>query len=98
MHLYTPVTVAIRELMSEQRVRARSDDVAKRFAAGLLIPGALRERLRELSDYHVGQVLERRGALRLEPATATLRHIPHLGRKQAWQLAGVGMPRAGTAQ
>lgn len=43
--------------MEEQR--ARSGDIAERFAAALLIPGVLAERLRELSDFQLGQVLDR---------------------------------------
>lgn len=48
----------IRELMAEQRTRARSGNVAERFAAALVIPGVLRERLRQLSDYRLGWLLE----------------------------------------
>jgi hypothetical protein len=50
--------VTIRELMQEQRTRVRSSNLAERFAAALLIPGVLAERLRELNDVHLGQVLE----------------------------------------
>jgi hypothetical protein len=49
----------IRELIDEQRKRVRSSNLAERFAAALLIPGVLAERLRELNDVHLGQVLER---------------------------------------
>ena len=48
----------IRELMAEQRTRARSGNVAERFAAALVIPGMLAGRLRDLNDVHLGQVLE----------------------------------------
>jgi hypothetical protein len=51
--------LTIRELMEEQRKRVRSGNIAERYAAALLIPGVLRERLRELSDLHLGQVLDR---------------------------------------
>ncbi len=51
--------LGIRELMEEQRARARSGDIAERFAAALLIPGVLRERLCQLSDFQLGQVLDR---------------------------------------
>jgi hypothetical protein len=44
--------------MQEQRARVRSSDSAERFAAALLIPGVLAERLRELNDVQLGQVLE----------------------------------------
>jgi hypothetical protein len=45
--------------MEEQRARVRCSDVAERFAAALLLSGVLAERLRELSDFHLGQVLDR---------------------------------------
>jgi hypothetical protein len=45
--------------MEEQRARMRSSVPAERFAAALLIPGLLRERLRELDDLELGQVLDR---------------------------------------
>ncbi len=44
--------------MEEQRRRSRLANPAERFAAVLLIPGVLRERLRELSDLQLGQVLD----------------------------------------
>ncbi|MGC1452360.1 MAG: hypothetical protein WA830_20205 [Candidatus Sulfotelmatobacter sp.] len=50
--------MTIRELMEEQRKRVRSSDLTERFAAALLIPGVLAERLRELNDVQLGQVLE----------------------------------------
>jgi hypothetical protein len=50
--------LGIRELMEEQRARMRSGNIAERYAVALLIPGVLREWLRELSDFHLGQVLE----------------------------------------
>src|ERR1700756_3886472 len=45
--------------MQEQRERLKSSNLAERFAAALVVPGVLRERLRELSDFHLGQVLDR---------------------------------------
>ena len=51
--------MTIPELMEEQRARMRSSVPAERFAAALLIPGLLRERLRELDDFQLGQVLDR---------------------------------------
>ena len=51
--------MTIRELMEEQRARVRSSVPAERFAAALLMPGLLRERLRELGDLELGQVLDR---------------------------------------
>ena len=44
--------------MEEQRLLGRSSDPAERLAAALLIPGVLRERLRELGDFALGQVLD----------------------------------------
>jgi hypothetical protein len=52
-------TLTIPELMEEHRARVRSSVPAERFAAALLIPGLLRERLRELDDFQLGQVLDR---------------------------------------
>ena len=50
--------MSIRELIAEQRARSRSADVSERFAAALLLPGVLRERLRDLSDLQLGRVLD----------------------------------------
>jgi hypothetical protein len=50
--------LTIRELIEEQRTRVRSSNPAERFAAALLIPGLLAERIRELSDFQIGQLLE----------------------------------------
>jgi hypothetical protein len=50
--------LTIRELMEEQRTLVRSSDLAERLAAVLLIPGLLRERLRELDDFGLGQILD----------------------------------------
>jgi hypothetical protein len=36
----------------------RSSNPAERFAAALLFPGVLAERIRELSDFQIGQLLE----------------------------------------
>jgi hypothetical protein len=44
--------------MAEQRTRARSGNVAERFAAALVIPGVLAGRLRQLGDYSLGWLLE----------------------------------------
>ena len=50
--------LTIPELMEEQRARVRSSVPAERLAAALLIPGLLRERLRELDDFGLGQILD----------------------------------------
>jgi len=51
--------LTIREIIAEQRRRLGSANPAERLAAALLIPGLLRERLRELGDLELGQVLDR---------------------------------------
>jgi hypothetical protein len=50
--------LTIRELIAEQRRRLRSSNPVERFAAALLIPSVLAERLRDLSDFNLGQLLE----------------------------------------
>ena len=50
--------MTIRKLIEEQRIRLRSRNRAERFAAALLIPNLLRERLNELGDHELGQLLE----------------------------------------
>jgi hypothetical protein len=45
--------------MQEQLERLKSSNLAERFAAALVVPGMLRERLRELNEFHLGQVLDR---------------------------------------
>jgi len=52
-------TLTIPELMEEQRARVRSSVLAERFAAALLLSGALAGRLRDLGDSELGQVLDR---------------------------------------
>jgi hypothetical protein len=44
--------------MEEQRALVGSSELAERLAAALLIPGLLRERLRELDDFGLGQILD----------------------------------------
>ena len=50
--------MTIPELMEVQRKLVRSSDLAERLAAALLMPGLLRERLRELDDFGLGQILD----------------------------------------
>lgn len=50
--------MTIQEIIAEQRRRLASANPAERLAAGLLIPNLLRERLNELGDYQLGQLLE----------------------------------------
>ncbi len=47
----------IRELIEEQRRRLGSSNAVERFAAALLIPAVLAERLAGLADRQVGQLL-----------------------------------------
>jgi hypothetical protein len=47
----------IRELIEEQRRRLRSGNPVERFAAALLIPAVLADRLAGLADRQVGQLL-----------------------------------------
>ena len=47
----------IRELIEEQRRRLRSGNPVERFAAAVLIPAALADRLAGLADRQVGQLL-----------------------------------------
>jgi len=49
-------SLAIPELMQQQRARVRSSKPAERLAATLLMPGLLRERLRELDDFQLWKV------------------------------------------
>ena len=44
--------------MEEQRKRVRSGNPAERLAAALMMPNLLRERLNELGDRELGQLLE----------------------------------------
>jgi hypothetical protein len=48
----------IRELMEEQRRRVRSSDPAERFAAALLLPAELAKRLRSLSSFRLGELVQ----------------------------------------
>ena len=50
--------MTIQELMEEQRRRVRSSDPAERFAAALLFPAELAKRLRTVSSFHLGELLE----------------------------------------
>jgi hypothetical protein len=50
--------MTIRELMEEQRRRVRSSDPAERFAAALLLPAELAKRLRTVSGFRLGELLE----------------------------------------
>jgi hypothetical protein len=50
--------MTIQELMDEQRRWVRSSDPAERFAAALLFPAELAKRLRTVSSYRIGELLE----------------------------------------
>lgn len=49
--------MTIRELIAEQRRRLGSGNAVERFAAAMLIPAVLAERLAGLEDRQVGQLL-----------------------------------------
>lgn len=50
--------MTIREIIAEQRRRLGSASLAERLAAALLIPNLLRERLNELGDWEIAELLE----------------------------------------
>jgi len=50
--------MTIREIMEEQRRRVRSGNPAERFAAALLLPAELAKRLRTVSSFRLGELLE----------------------------------------
>jgi hypothetical protein len=84
--------------MEEQRARAHSSDVAERFAAALLIPGVLAERLRELNDVHLGQVLEHEVCSNLSvlapELSVCMEAAERLSRRRAGEFAPVRRSRA----
>ena len=90
--------MTIRELMQEQRTRVRSSDITERFAAALLIPGVLAERLRELNDVHLGQVLEHEVCSNLSvlapELTVCMEAAERLCRRRAGKFIAVGRSRA----
>ena len=84
--------------MEEQRARVRSSDLAERFAAALLIPGVLAERLRELNDVHLGRVLEHEVCSNLSvlapELTVCMEAADRLCRRRAAKFIAVGRLRA----
>ena len=88
----------IRELMEEQRKRVRSSNLTERFAAALLIPGVLAERLRELNDVQLGQVLEHEVCSNLSMLTPELtvcmEAAERLRRRREGKFVAVGRSRA----
>ena len=50
--------MTIREIIAEHRRRVRSSNAVERLAAAILMPNLLRERLRQLKDSQVGQLLD----------------------------------------
>jgi hypothetical protein len=50
--------LTIQEIIAEQRRRLGSANPAERLAAALLIPNVLTERLRDLHDCQIGELLE----------------------------------------
>jgi hypothetical protein len=51
-------SLTIREIIAEQRHRLSSANPAERLAAALLIPNLLRERLHELGDWQIAELLD----------------------------------------
>jgi hypothetical protein len=88
----------IRELMAEQRTRARSGNVAERFAAALVTPGVHRERLRQLSDSRLGWLLEHEVCSNLSvlapELTVCMEAADRLCRRRAGKFIAVGRSRA----
>jgi hypothetical protein len=84
--------------MEEQRKRVRSSNLAERFAAALLIPGVLAERLRELNDARLGQVLEHEVCSNLSvlapELTVCIEVAERLCRRRAGKFIAVGRSRA----
>jgi hypothetical protein len=84
--------------MEEQRKRVRSTNLTERFAAALLIPGALAERLRELNDVHLGQVLEHEVCSHLSvlapELTVCMEAAERFRRSRAAKFIAVGRSRA----
>jgi hypothetical protein len=84
--------------MEEQRKRVRSTNLTERFAAALLIPGVLAERLRELNDVHLGQVLEHEVCSNLSvlapELTVCMEAAERLCRRRAAKFIAVGRSRA----
>jgi hypothetical protein len=50
--------LTIQQIIEEQRRRLASTNPVEQLAAALLIPNLLRERLNELDDHELGQLLE----------------------------------------
>jgi hypothetical protein len=90
--------LTIRELMEEQRKRVRSTNVTERFAAALLIPGAIADRLRELDDFDLGNVLEHEVCSHLSvlapELTVCMEAAERLCRRRTGKLMAVGRSRA----
>jgi hypothetical protein len=84
--------------MEEQRKRLRCSHPEERFAAALLIPGVLAGRLRELSDFHIGQVLEHEVCSNLSmlapELTVCMEAAERLCRRRAGKFIAVGRSRA----
>lgn len=84
--------------MEAQRARVRSSDLTERFAAALLLPGVLAERLRELNDVHLGRVLEHEVCSNLSvlapELTVCMEAAERLCRRRAGKFIAVGRSRA----
>src|SRR5271168_1656665 len=84
--------MTIRELMEEQRRQVRSSDPAERFAAALLLPAELAKRLRTVSSFRLGELMEHEVCSNLNlltpeltvcaEAAERLRRMPWLARRK----------------
>jgi hypothetical protein len=89
--------LTIRELMEEQRRRVRSTNLTERFAAALLISGAIADRPRELDDFDLGNVLEHEVCSKLSVVapelTVCMEAAERLCRRRAGKFIVVGRSR-----
>ncbi len=76
----------------------RSSDLAERLAVALLMPGVLRQRLRELDDFRLGQVLDCEVCSNLSvlapELTVCMEAAERLCRRRAGKFIAVGRSRA----
>jgi hypothetical protein len=90
--------VTIRELMQEQQERVRSNNPAERLAAALLIPAELSRRIRLLSDFQIGRLLQHEVCSNLSvlapELTVCMEAAERLCRRRAGKFIGVGRSRA----
>jgi len=84
--------------MQEQRTRAHSINPAERLAAALLIPAELSRRLRLLTDFQIGRLLEhevcRNMSLLAPELTVCMDAAERLRRRRAGKFIAIGRSRA----